>query len=53
MLLVNVHVLYCFIQESSVQVKAINFKVQKVKQWEKSHGETHFAEKYTDALRQY
>lgn len=35
-LLVNAHVSYCFIQEPLVQVNVINFKVQKVKQWEKN-----------------
>lgn len=44
MLLVNVHVLYYFIQETLVHANVMNFKVQKVnKQWgKKSHGETHF-----------
>lgn len=32
MLLVNVRVLYYFIQETLVQVDVINFKAQKVKQ---------------------
>lgn len=36
MLLGIVHVLYCFIQEPSVQANAIHFKVQKVKRWEKN-----------------
>lgn len=35
-LLVNAHVSYYFIQEPLVQVNVINFKVQKVKQWEKN-----------------
>lgn len=47
MLLVNVHVLYYFNQKTLVQLDAINSKVQKVKQWEKSHGETHFIERYS------
>lgn len=32
--------IYYFVQETLVQVNIIHFKVQKVKLWEKSQGET-------------
>jgi hypothetical protein len=41
MLLVNVHISYFFIQEHLVKVNIINFRVQKVKLWEKPHSKTH------------